>query len=77
MGHARPRPKHLARKLLQIRNTLGLSQKKLAKRLDVRPYTMISKYELDMNEPPLAVLLAYSRVANISIEKIIDDELAI
>jgi DNA-binding XRE family transcriptional regulator len=41
MGHARPRPKHLARKLLQIRNTLGLSQKKLAKRIDVRPYTMI------------------------------------
>jgi transcriptional regulator with XRE-family HTH domain len=77
MGHARPRPKHLARKLLQIRNTLGLSQKKLAKRIDVRPYTKISKYELDINEPPLAVLLAYSRAANVPVEKIIDDELTL
>jgi hypothetical protein len=30
-----------------------------------------------MNEPPLEVLLAYSRAANISVEKIIDDELTI
>lgn len=29
MGHARPRPKHLAAKLLQIRQRLGLSQPKL------------------------------------------------
>ena len=40
-------------------------------------YTNISKYELDKNEPPLAVLLAYSRAAKISVENIIDDELRI
>jgi transcriptional regulator with XRE-family HTH domain len=47
MGHARPRPKHLAAKLLQIRQSLGLSQPKLAKVLGVRDYSDISKYEWD------------------------------
>jgi transcriptional regulator with XRE-family HTH domain len=75
MGYARPRPKYLAEKLLQIRRSLGLSQPKLAKILGVREYTDISKYEHDKNEPPLFVLLAYSRAADIPLEKIIDDEL--
>ena len=77
MGHARPRPKHLAAKLLQIRNRLGLSQPKLANVLGVHAYNDISKYELDRNEPPLFVLLAYSRAADIPLEKIIDDELTL
>ena len=40
-------------------------------------YTNISKYELDKNEPPLVVLLAYSRAAEVSLDRIIDDELTI
>jgi len=76
MGHARPRPKHLAAKLLQIRQSLGLSQPKLAKVLGVHAYNDISKYELDKNEP-LFVLLAYSRAADIPLEKIVDDELTL
>jgi transcriptional regulator with XRE-family HTH domain len=75
MGHARPRPKHLAAKLLQIRHSLRLSQPKLAKVLGIRAYHDISKYGLDKNEPPLFVLLAYSRAADIPLERIIDDEL--
>jgi transcriptional regulator with XRE-family HTH domain len=78
VGHARPRPKHLAAKLLQIRLSLGLSQKQLLKRLNLKEpirYTSISKYELDKNEPPLAILLAYARVAGITVEQIIDDGL--
>jgi transcriptional regulator with XRE-family HTH domain len=75
MGHSRPRPKHLAAKLLQIRQRLGLSQPKLAKVLGVREYTDISKYERDINEAPLAVLLAYSRASGVSLEQIVDDEL--
>ena len=75
MGYARPRPKHLAAKLLQIRHSLGLSQPKLARVLGIRAYHDISKYELDKNEPPLFVLLAYSRAADIPLERIIDDEL--
>jgi hypothetical protein len=38
-------------------------------------YTNISKYELDKNEPPLAILLAYARLARIPVEQIIDDKL--
>jgi transcriptional regulator with XRE-family HTH domain len=78
VGHKRPRPKHLAAKLLQIRLSLGLSQKQLLKRLNLKEpirYTSISKYELDKNEPPLAILLAYARVAGITVEQIIDDSL--
>ncbi|HKU74442.1 MAG TPA: helix-turn-helix transcriptional regulator [Pyrinomonadaceae bacterium] len=84
MGHARPRPKHLAAKLLQIRKALGLSQNELAERLNARqphefriPYNNICKYEKDKNEPPLTVLLAYSRVSGIRVERIIDDALTI
>ena len=77
MGSPRPRPKHLAAKLLQIRHSLGLSQPKLAKVLGVPAYNDISKYELDKNEPPLFVLLAYSRAADIPLEKIVDDELTL
>ena len=75
MGYARPRPKYLAAKLLRIRLDLKLSQPQLAKRLGVPTYNNISKYELDVNEPPLVVLLAYSRVAGIPVERIIDDNL--
>ena len=75
MGHARPRPKHLAEKLLQIRQSLGLSQPKLAKVLGVREYTDISKYERDINEPPLTVLLCYSRAVNVPLEQTVDDHL--
>ena len=78
MGSARPRPRRLAEKLLQIRFSLGLSQKKMVKFLGVEDqirYTNISKYELNKNEPPLAILLAYARLAEIPVEQIIDDEI--
>ena len=42
---------------------------------DLIHYTTISKYELDKNEPSLAILLAYARLVGISVEQIIDDEL--
>jgi transcriptional regulator with XRE-family HTH domain len=74
MGYSRPRPKHLAAKLLRIRQALGLSQRQLAKRLNAGiPHNNISKYELNKNEPPLVVLLAYARLAEIPVEQIIDD----
>lgn len=78
MGHSRPCPKHLARKLLQIRRRLGVSQGELVRQLGVQApieHTTISKYEPNKNEPPLAILLAYTRVAGIPVEQIIDDEL--
>jgi transcriptional regulator with XRE-family HTH domain len=78
MGHSRPRPKHLAAKLLKIRSDLRISQAAMLKRLGLgRPYhyTFISKYELNKNEPPLMVLLAYSKVAGVSVETLIDDRI--
>ena len=76
MGYARPRPKRLAEKLLQIRNALGLSQTELWRRLGVEDeisYKLISKYELDQNEPPLRILVQYARVAGVHLEALIDD----
>lgn len=78
MGHARPRPRRLAEKLLQIRNALGLSQTEMHRLLgveDLVEYNAISKYELDKNEPPLVVLLQYARVAGVNMEALADDSL--
>jgi len=55
-----------------------MSQGELVRQLGVQAlleHTTISKYELDKNEPPLAILLAYARLAGIPVEQIIDDEL--
>jgi transcriptional regulator with XRE-family HTH domain len=78
MGYARRRPKRLAEKLLQIREALGLSQTEMHKTLGVEDeilYTRISDYELDKAEPTLMVLLQYARVAGLSTDVLIDDDL--
>jgi transcriptional regulator with XRE-family HTH domain len=78
MGSARPRPRRLAEKLLQIRQSLGLSQPEIVKQMGVAAlihYTNISKYELDKNEPPLMILLAYARLAQVHLEVIVDDRI--
>ena len=78
MGSARPRPRQLAEKLLQIRQSLALSQSDLVKQMGVAQmihYTNISKYELDKNEPPLMILLAYAKLAQVHLEVIVDDEI--
>jgi transcriptional regulator with XRE-family HTH domain len=75
MGHARNKPKRLAEKLLQIREALGLSQREMAERLgNYRSHHHISKYERGRAIPFIEVLLAYSRLANVLIEQIVDDD---
>jgi len=70
----RNRPKRLAEKLKQIREALGLSQKEMAERLGIyRTHHHISKYERGKAEPFMEVLLAYSHLANVTMEQIIDD----
>ncbi len=74
----RPRPIYLAKKLLQIRLALDLSQNELIERLNydgdlVR--TMISNFELGTREPPLPLILAYAQLAGISTDYFIDDTL--
>jgi transcriptional regulator with XRE-family HTH domain len=75
---ARPKQKALGGKLLQIRNSLGLSQTDMLKRLGAEnliSYKQISKYETGVTEPPLIILLKYARVVNVSTDILIDDEL--
>lgn len=77
---ARWRPERLAEKLVQIRNTLGLSQSEMYRRLGVEDWIdakRISEYELGNNEPPLPVILSYARVAGVHMEALVDDELSL
>jgi transcriptional regulator with XRE-family HTH domain len=72
----RRRPKKLARKLLRIRQKLGLSQTEMATLLKLKiSYTAVSAYELGTREPDLLTLLQYARVAGISTDALIDDRL--
>ncbi|MCA1579100.1 MAG: helix-turn-helix domain-containing protein [Acidobacteria bacterium] len=65
----------MGQKLLRIR-TLGLSQSGMVQRLGMEmSYRNISKYERDKSPPPLNVLLAYARLAKVSLAPIIDDDL--
>jgi len=78
---ARPAPKRLARKLLQIRIGLGLSQAELVKELNYKGSPLyasqISQYEQGNREPPLMLLLAYARLAGVSTDVLIDDKLTL
>jgi transcriptional regulator with XRE-family HTH domain len=72
---ARQKPARLAEKLLQIRLGLGLSQNELIKRLAVEvTQNRISDYERGKGEPPLPLLLRYAKLAGISTDALIDDE---
>ncbi len=74
----RMRQERLAEKLLSIRAALGLSQSEMLKSLgfaETLDYKRISEYELGKNEPPLAVLLAYARLAGVCMDTLVDDEL--
>ena len=76
MGRGRRRPKKLARKLLAIRQRLGVSQTEMARPLKLEiSYTAISAYELGTREPDLLTLLEYARVARISTDVLIDDKI--
>ena len=82
MGHKRNRPDRLAEKLLQIREALGLTQKKMAERLSKQAgvkitYRNVSKYERDKSVPYIEIVLAYARLANVEMNQIVDDDLDI
>lgn len=82
MGRSRqPRPKKLAKKLREIRLTMGLTQKEMFECLQDKKTPLyvghISLYENDQRIPPLAVLLKYSRLANVSLETLIDDDMQV
>lgn len=75
---ARHYPKRLGEKLLHIRTYLDLSQTGMLERLGAPEGllgTSISAYERGAREPPLLVLLKYAKVARVSVEVLIDDNL--
>jgi transcriptional regulator with XRE-family HTH domain len=81
MGKAsRQKPIYLAEKILKIRNALGLSQSEMLTRLEIsdeayRNY--ISDFENGKREPPLPGLLRYAKIANVWLDVIVDDDLAL
>jgi transcriptional regulator with XRE-family HTH domain len=80
MGRSsRPKPARLAAKLLQIRGKLGITQEEMLERLDYDKSPLyasqISDFEQGKREPPLLVLLQYARVAGVTMEVLVDDEM--
>lgn len=74
---SRPRPAKLAQKLLQIRLAYDLSQNGMINRLGLKDDLVqadISAFELGTREPALPHLLRYARVAGITVDVLIDDE---
>jgi transcriptional regulator with XRE-family HTH domain len=75
---ARPTPERLGEKLVQIRDALGLTQLGIYQLLGLEDFVshkQISKYETGATEPPLMILLAYARTANVSLDVLADDQL--
>ena len=80
MGRShRTKPARLGEKLLQIRQAFGLSLQGIVNRLDYNSSSLypqnVSGFEKGDREPPLQLLLAYARLAGISTDILIDDEL--
>lgn len=72
----RYRPDKLGRKLLHIRNALGLSQAEMIRRLGLEGLTSaarVSEWESGIREPTLPTLLAYGSAARVHLEAIVDD----
>lgn len=81
MGSAvRPKPERLGEKLKAIRVNLDYSQTEMllalgyeSDRKELR--SVVSAYERGKREPNLIDLLNYARIAKVTVEEIIDDEL--
>ena len=75
---SRLRVERLPEKLRQIREIAGLSQSQMVERLGAADHidrSKVSAYESGEREPPLLILLRYSRVGGLSVEYLIDDAL--
>ena len=75
----RAMPKKLGKKLLQIRESLGMSQREIVKALNYKDTPLrasqISQYETGQREPTMMLVLAYARLANVSMECLVDDRM--
>lgn len=74
----REQPQRLAEKLHEIRARLNLSQTQMRDHLglpETYHHSFISLWERGMREPPLTVLLKYSRSISVWLDVLVDDEL--
>jgi transcriptional regulator with XRE-family HTH domain len=74
----RSKPTRLAEKLLQIRESLHLSQNQMLDRLgmkDTHFRSIISSFELGSRQPSYLVLLSYAQIAGVCCDVLINDEL--
>ena len=79
MGRAsRQKPIHLARKLIEIRTQLDLSQNAILKLMgldDSLTREEISAFERGIRVPSLPVLLRYAKVAGVCLDILANDDL--
>lgn len=78
MGVNNLNPERLAEKLKQIRIVNNLSQNEILQKLGFSKVLFqgnVSQYELGRREPPLLVILAYARLAEVTVDVLIDDDL--
>lgn len=77
---AQPTPKHLAAKLQRVREGLGYTLAEMTRQLQrrgcehLRPH-YVGEFEREKRIPSHLVLLAYSKLTNLSINHFVDDEL--
>lgn len=75
----RAMPKRLGKKMRQIREQLGMSQREIVTALNYRDTPLrasqISQYENGQREPTMMLVLAYARLANVPMEILVDDKL--
>jgi len=75
----RAMPKKLGKKLKQIREGLGMSQREIVKALNYKDTPLrasqISQYENGQREPTMMLVLAYARLANVPMECLVDDKM--
>ena len=80
MARTKRRKPALAEKLRHIRVVMGLSQNQMIGRMGLTGKILreeISDFERNKRIPPLEVILQYARAANVTVEALIDDELAL
>ena len=68
--------KNLPKKLIAVRRKLGLTQTQMAKRigLGVSP-AHVEEFERGFTEPDLNILLVYSEIAGVHMERLVNDNL--
>jgi len=75
----RAMPKKLGKKLRQIREQLGMSQREIVTALNYTATPLrasqISQYENNQREPTMMLVLAYARLAKVPMEVLVDDKL--